>query len=278
MPPTSSPSTRMSRRSPSSSHLGEERLRDQRLSPRRGQRLEERIEVRVVRTQPENPLAPVSIERLDDDVAVPGAEFRERRRRPRDQGRRRQVPELRDQQFLGRVADPEGVVHDQGRIARMLEDVGRGHVVHVEGRVLAQKDHVELVERRGPRRVERAVVALGRPDGDLPRRRERSVPATSRGPRARSSGARSRAPALRASAGTCCPHGCRPLREGPSARRRGAAWGDGPEDGAAKRISPGSPGGRRRPRAARRWSSAGRQGACPGRPRRGQCRLRRPNR
>ena len=82
--------------------------------------------------------------------------------------RRRQLGEAEHQELLGVVAHPERVVDDQRPRVDALEDVGRGDVAHVEGRVLAQPDHVlagEVDRRLVP---EREVVALLAPHLDRP--------------------------------------------------------------------------------------------------------------
>jgi hypothetical protein len=90
---------------------------------------------------------------------VLGAEGADRFRVAGDQGRRHQVGELGDEDFLGRVAHPVRVVDDQRAFGQALQDVGRRDVAHVEGRVLAQVHHVHGAKVERLHLAQREVVA-----------------------------------------------------------------------------------------------------------------------
>ena len=64
----------------------------------------------------------------------------------RDQRRRHQLGELGDEELFRRVAHMRRVVDDQRLGVDALEQMRRGDVGHVEGRVLAQQHHVEAGE------------------------------------------------------------------------------------------------------------------------------------
>ena len=81
------------------------------------------------------------------------AEGRDLRAVAGDQGRRHQIGELGDEDLLGRVAHLGRVVHHQRLRMDALEEVGRGDVGHVEGRILAHQHHVDARrDRRGSAR------------------------------------------------------------------------------------------------------------------------------
>ena len=141
-------------------HVREELLRDQGLAADAGEELVERVEVAVVRVEPEHPRPAVAVERLQDDVAMPRLERLQRREVAGDGGRRRQLGEVEHQELLGVVAHPEWVVDNQRARVDAVEDVGGGDVAHVEGRVLAQPDHVLARRGRWWPRAQREVVAL----------------------------------------------------------------------------------------------------------------------
>ena len=95
--------------------------------------------------------AAVAVQRLDDDVLVLGAEALHVVGVARDQRRRHQVEEIEHEHLLGRVAHVGRIVDHQRLGMDALEQVRGGDVGHVERRVLAQQDHVQLAEIHGAR-------------------------------------------------------------------------------------------------------------------------------
>jgi hypothetical protein len=95
--------------------------------------------------QPRHARAAAAVERLQHDVAVPGAEVVDRLVVRRDQGRRLHAGEISDEQLLGCVAHLGRIVHHQGVGMHLLQEVGGGDVGHVERRILAHQDDVDVV-------------------------------------------------------------------------------------------------------------------------------------
>ena len=124
-------------------HLREIALHDMRLAEGGGEDFEQRGEILVALGDAEDAGAAVAVERLDDDVAVLLAERADLVRVARDQRRRHQLGELGDEEFFRRVPHMRRVVHHQRLGMDALEEMRRGDVGHVEGRVLAQQHHVE---------------------------------------------------------------------------------------------------------------------------------------
>ena len=151
-------------------------LGDDRLAELLGIHFQQRAEIVVAGPEVEHAGAAVTVERLDDDVAMLVAEPPDRLRIARDQGRRHQVRIAVDVDFLRRVAHLGRVVHHQRRRVDMLEKMGRRDVGQVEGRILAQQDHVHLREVGEPRFAEVGMVArLGPHRQALHRRAHRAV-------------------------------------------------------------------------------------------------------
>ena len=84
------------------------------------------------------------MQRLQHHVPVPLVEIDQGDGVRTDQGRRRQAGELGHQQFLGRATHLAWVVHHQGLGMHRLQQIGRGHIGHVERRILAHQDHVDV--------------------------------------------------------------------------------------------------------------------------------------
>ena len=114
--------------------------------------LEQRSEIVVVLLQPEDAGAAIAVERLDDDVAVARAERVGSPADPRDQRRRHQFGKFGDEEFLRRIAHAGRIVDDERLGVDPLEQMRGGDVVHVEGRVLPQKDHIHF-RKVGPYRL-----------------------------------------------------------------------------------------------------------------------------
>ena len=89
-------------------------LGDDRLAKEGAEHLDQRVEVLVRRSHVEHARAAVAEERLEDDVAMPGAEVDDHVALGGDQRRRHQLREPRDEEFLGRVPHVDGVVDHEG--------------------------------------------------------------------------------------------------------------------------------------------------------------------
>ncbi len=77
-----------------------------------------------------------------------------------DQRLRHQVGKFGDEDLLRAVAHPDRIVDDQRLRMDALEHMRGGDVVHVEGRVLPEQDHVHLLEVGADRLAEGEMVAL----------------------------------------------------------------------------------------------------------------------
>ncbi len=111
--------------------------------------VEQRAEVFVFRLEVEDARTARAEQRLEDDVPVLGTELADRVAVGGDQGRRHQLGEVGDEEFLRRVAHGCRIVDHQGPGMDVVQDMGRGDVGEVEGRVLAQQNHVEAGEIDG---------------------------------------------------------------------------------------------------------------------------------
>ena len=113
--------------------------------------------------QPEHPGAAIAEQRLQDDVAVLLPERADRVAVAGQQSRRHQLPEAQDEQFLRRVAHRGRIVDDERAVlGQQLEQMGRGDVGHVEGRVLTHQDDVDAGEVELFDGAEAVMVALAR--------------------------------------------------------------------------------------------------------------------
>ena len=135
-------------------HLGQIALGDERLAEHLQEKLDQGGEVLVALALAEDAGAAVAVERLQDDIAVPVAEAAQLLDVAGDQRRRHEIGVADDKQLLRRVAHLHGIVDDQGRGMNVLEQMGGGDVVHVEGRILAHEHDVEARQGRhdAPRR------------------------------------------------------------------------------------------------------------------------------
>ncbi len=130
-------------------HLRQVALHDQRLAIEQGEHLKKRVEVLVAGLDAEDAGAAIAEQRLDDDVAMLGAEGEDLVAIAGDQRRRHQPLEPRHKEFFRRIADARRVVDDQRGGVDMLQQMRRRDVGHVEGRVLAHQDHVHRGEIEG---------------------------------------------------------------------------------------------------------------------------------
>ncbi len=97
----------------------------------------------------EHAAAAMAVKRLHHDVMVLGPERLDLGEVARDQGRRHQIGKFGDQNFLGRVTDVARIVDHQSLGVDALKHMRGGNIGHVERRVLAQQDDVEI-GKRGP--------------------------------------------------------------------------------------------------------------------------------
>ncbi len=81
-----------------------------------------------------------------------------------DQSGRHQILEIRDKEFFGRIADVEGIVHDQRCRMDAFEKMRRGDVSHVERRILAHEHHVGFGEIVAGGIAKREMIAAFVPD------------------------------------------------------------------------------------------------------------------
>ncbi len=98
---------------------------------------------------------------------MPPAEVGDRVAVRGDQGRRLQAGELGDEQLLRRVAHFARIVDHQGLRMHRLQEEGGVDVGHVERRVLAQQDDVELGQLGPAIGAQRRVAALGPLHGNV---------------------------------------------------------------------------------------------------------------
>lgn len=91
----------------------------------------------------EHPRATIAVKRLDDDITMSIAEAR-------ISATSRVISvsgvtgEIEHHQLFRTVAHPERVVHDQRIGADAIQQMGRCDIAHIERRVLAQPDDIEL--------------------------------------------------------------------------------------------------------------------------------------
>ncbi len=125
-------------------HVLQVGLDDDRLAEHLGEHLQQRIQVLVARRDVEHARPAVAVQRLDDDVLVFFPKGQDVLAVGRDQGRRHELGEAGDEQFLRRVAHLGRVVHHQGLGMNHLQQMRRRDIGHVEGRVLAHQDDVRV--------------------------------------------------------------------------------------------------------------------------------------
>ena len=106
----------------------------------------QRGEVAVIGIEAEHARPSIAVERLEDDVAMFGLEVPQNADIPRDGRGRREIGEIEDQELFGRVAHPEGIVDDERSALEPVQNVGRRDVTHIEGRVLAQPDDIDIAK------------------------------------------------------------------------------------------------------------------------------------
>ena len=140
-------------------HRGQEFLHHPLLAEGDSEHVVERAEIEIVARDAEHRAAAMAVKRLHHDVAVLGAERLDLGEVAGNQRRRHQVGKFGDQHLFRRVAHMRRVVDHQRLGVDALEQMGGGHISEVEGRVLAQQDHVELGQLHAPRLIEREMVA-----------------------------------------------------------------------------------------------------------------------
>ena len=97
----------------------------------------------------ENRGAAHAVQRFEDHVTVQGSKFTQHVGAAADHGWRRALGELGGEQFFVTVAQALRFVDDQYAIALgLFQQVGGVHKLHVEGRVLAHQDHVQIAQGR----------------------------------------------------------------------------------------------------------------------------------
>ena len=79
-----------------------------------------------------------------------------------DQGRRNEFGEFGDEEFFRRVAHLLRIVDHQGLGMDALQDMGRGDIGHVEGRVLAHQHHIRRRQVIDKGLAQREMIALDR--------------------------------------------------------------------------------------------------------------------
>ena len=106
--------------------------------------LDQGLEVGVAGLQLDHARPGRAVQGLEHHIAVAFVEIDQGDRVRADQGRRSQAGEMRDQQLLGRRPDLGGIVHHQSLWMHRLQQIGRGDIGHVEGRILAHQDDVDV--------------------------------------------------------------------------------------------------------------------------------------
>ena len=132
--------------------------------------------------QPEHAGPAVAEQRLQDDVAVLAPERADFVAVAGQQGRRHQFPEAQHKQLFGGVAHRRRVVDDKRPVLRQqFEQMRRGDISHVEGRVLTHQHDVDAGEIE---LFKRAKAVMGaRPPKDFERPAARVKPAVAQGQR-----------------------------------------------------------------------------------------------
>ena len=161
--------------------LGQVTLDDDRLAAEVGQHFEQRAQILVAGSEVEHPGAAIAVQRLDDDVAVLGAELADQFAVRGYESRRREPLEVVDEKFLRRVAHVHRVVDHQCPRVDVLQEMGRGDVGHIERRILTHQNHVQAGQVEPFGRPERKVITRLAADrerahpGDHPAVAERQV-------------------------------------------------------------------------------------------------------
>src|SRR5262245_20735139 len=128
--------------------LGNEALRHHRAPAALADVLDDHIAVRVVGAHAEHVLTAHHVEALHHHVALLVDEALDARRFARHQGRRGEARELGDRELLVVVADRvRRVEHARAFARRGGEQPAAGHVLEVEGRVLAHQRGIEARQR-----------------------------------------------------------------------------------------------------------------------------------
>ena len=142
------------------SYLFQITLNDEGFAKRPHEHFQQRGEISVALLEMKDAGTTIAIERLDDDVAVLLAEIVDLARIPGDERFGHQIRELGDKDLFGTVAHPGRIVDDQCLGVNPVKDVGGGDIVHVEGRVLTQKNHVHLRQIEPLRLAQCEMIAL----------------------------------------------------------------------------------------------------------------------
>ncbi|MND93558.1 hypothetical protein D3C80_857460 [compost metagenome] len=112
-----------------------------------GQGLEDYREVRIARSMAEDRGAAHAVQRLEDGVALLVDEFTQDVGAAADQGRRRALREQRGEEFFVAVAQALRTVdHQHAGGFGLFQQVGAVDEFHVERRILAHQDHVQLAQ------------------------------------------------------------------------------------------------------------------------------------
>ena len=113
-----------------------------------GQGLEDHRQVRVARGVAENGRAAHAVQRLEDHVPVVVGEFAQHIRATADDGRRRALREQRGEQFFVAVTQALRLVdHQHASTLGLLQQIRGVDELHVERRILAHQDHVQITEQ-----------------------------------------------------------------------------------------------------------------------------------
>ena len=134
-------------------------LHHDRLALDRFVHFQERRQVLVARAQAEDAGPAIAEQRLQDDVAVLLPKGADLVAVAGQEGRRHQLLEAQHEQLFGRVAHRGRIVDDERPIFRQqFQQVRRGDVGHVEGRVLAHQHDIDPGEVEFLERAEAVVV------------------------------------------------------------------------------------------------------------------------
>ncbi len=124
-------------------HLRDVALHHDRLAEGDAQKLDERIEIGVALRNAEHRGAAIAVKRLHHDVLVLVAEGADGVRRAGDERWRHQIEKVEHEHLLRRIAHARWVVDHERLGLEALQEMRRGDIGHVEGRVLAEMHHVE---------------------------------------------------------------------------------------------------------------------------------------
>ena len=139
---------------------GQEFLHHPLLAEAGRKKVEQRAVIGVLNEQPKHRGAAVPMQGFHHHFAVFGAKGVDRRALAGDEGRRHQLRIIHHEQLFRRIAHAGGIVDDEGLAADLFQQMGRGDIGEVKGRILAQQHHVHVAQVDFARLAKLVVLAL----------------------------------------------------------------------------------------------------------------------